>query len=144
MKIEVKKENKLGEYIKVARRQAGLSQAQLGERVGLKASRISKIENGAPITNEVASFILGKMGADIQVNMVKPKQSLNDITSFISPIVLKYARAKNIPLKRAYKYLRVFKGINHLLEFKEVEQTLPYEKIISNLNLVCSHHGGLL
>ena len=56
-------ENKsLGMIIREERKKKGLTQAQLGKLIGLKESRVSKIEHGAPITPEVASFILGKMG----------------------------------------------------------------------------------
>ena len=52
-------ENKsLGMIIREERKKKGLTQAQLGRLIGLKESRVSKIEHGAPITPEVASFIL--------------------------------------------------------------------------------------
>ena len=57
-------ENKsLGMIIREERKKKGLTQAQLGKLIGLKESRVSKIEHGAPITPEVASFILGKLGS---------------------------------------------------------------------------------
>ncbi len=53
-------ENKsLGMIIREERKKKGLTQAQLEKLIGLKGSRVSKIEHGAPITPEVASFILG-------------------------------------------------------------------------------------
>ena len=56
-------ENKsLGMMIREERMRKGLTQTQLGKLIGLKGSRVSKIEHVAPITPEVASFILGKMG----------------------------------------------------------------------------------
>ena len=59
-------ENKsLGMIIREERKKKCLTQAQLGRLIGLKESRVSKIEHGAPITPEVASFILGKMGSEI-------------------------------------------------------------------------------
>ena len=61
-------ENKsLGMIIREERKKKGLTQAQLGRLIGLKESRVSKIEHGAPITPEVASFILGKMGSALQI-----------------------------------------------------------------------------
>ena len=39
--------------IREERKKKGLTQAQLGRLIGLKESRVSKIEHGAPITPEV-------------------------------------------------------------------------------------------
>lgn len=40
----------IGEQLKAARESKGLTQAQLGERIGVKAAQISKIEGGRNIT----------------------------------------------------------------------------------------------
>ena len=45
----------IGEALKIAREHVGITQAQLGERVGVQAAQISKIESGRNLT--IASIV---------------------------------------------------------------------------------------
>lgn len=133
----------LGNCIKEERKRYGLTQSQLGERIGVKASRVSKIENGSPITIETADFILGKMGSKVKFNVV-PAKIDKATSSFIISVIYKYAKDKNLPLSKAYKYLKTFKGIDYLKKYKDIEQNAPIEEISRNLTKVCSNNGGML
>lgn len=134
----------LGTIIRMERKRAGLTQAQLGTLIGLKDSRVSKIENGAPITPEVASFILGKMGSSLQFKVVKSNNDDTSAATFIMSVVHNFSKIKGISLARAFRYLKTFKGIEYLMKYKDVEQTLSYEDITSNLSRVCANNGGAL
>lgn len=64
----------IGEAIRKARKQQGLTQAELGERMGVQRTQVSKLENGKGIAYstlvrafralgaETASLDLGKLG----------------------------------------------------------------------------------
>lgn len=133
----------LGACIRFERKRAGLTQAQLGKKIGLGESRVSKIENGAPITPEVASFILGEMGSELQLkvtNINNDEQS----TSFYMSVIYHYSKIKGISLSRAYRYLKTFKGLDYLNRYIEIERTLSYEDIVANLSKVCTKNGGAL
>ena len=140
-----KKDNRpstLGAIIKIERKKAGLTQAELGERIGLKESRVSKIENGAPISPEVASFILSKIGSELQLNVVSKKIENPSYIEFLMAAIHHFSKIKGISLDRAYKYLKTFKGLDYLRDYQEIEQTLSYEEITSNLSKVCINNGG--
>lgn len=134
----------LGACIRMEREKAGLTQTQLGERIGLKASRVSKIEHGAPITVEVASFILSKMGSELQFKVVDSHINDKETVDFLMAVIYNYSKIKNISLSRAFRYLKTFKGLEYLIRYKEIEQTLSYEDIVDNISKVCSHNGGAL
>ncbi|MDE6669055.1 MAG: DUF3791 domain-containing protein [Muribaculaceae bacterium] len=134
----------LGACIRMEREKVGLTQSQLGERIGLKASRISKIEHGAPITPEVASFILSKMGSELQFKVVNSHVNDKETVDFLIAVIYNYSKIKNISLSRAFRYLKTFKGLEYLTRYKEIEQTLSYEDIVDNVSKVCSHNGGAL
>jgi len=136
-------ETTLGTLIRMERKKAGLTQVQLGKMIGLGEARVSKIENGAPITPEVADFILGKMGSELQLKVVRKN---NDVitTSFITSVIYRFSKIKGITLGRAFRYLKTFKGLDYLSQFIEIERTLSYEEITENLTLVCSKNGGAL
>jgi len=138
-------ENKsLGSLIREERIRKKLTQEQLGKMVGLKAPRISKIENGAPITPEVASFILGKMGSTIQLSLADSKKYDDEKTSFVLLSILIFARKNKMKIRNAYSYLSAFKGIDFLKEHSDIEQTLSFNEINEDLLSVCHNNGGRL
>jgi hypothetical protein len=55
-----------------------------------------------------------------------------------------FARQKNLGPREAFQYLYEHRGISHLLEFYDVEHTLPMDDTISALTAVCRNNGGTL
>ncbi len=130
-------ENKsLGMIIREERKKKGLTQAQLGKLIGLKESRVSKIEHGAPITPEVASFILGKMGSALQINVVDKAGFNQEESDFIVSVINNFADEKKIPLTKAYNYIVTFKGMDFMRQYQDIEKTL--------ISRVCANNGGRL
>lgn len=136
-------ETTLGMIIRMERKKSGLTQAQLGKLIGLGESRVSKIENGAPITPEVADYILKKIGSELQLKVVSKRHDVAS-SSFITSVLYHFSKIKGVSLGSAYRYLKIFKGFDYLTQFMEIERTLSYEEIIDNLSLVCSRNGGAL
>lgn len=134
----------LGTCIKMERKRSGLTQAQLGKLIGLSESRVSKIENGAPITPEVASFILGKMGSSLQFNVVHSIDNDRDSISYLISSVYHHSNIKKVPLSKSFSYLKNLKGLDYLIKYREIEQTLSYEEIVSDVSKVCANFGGIL
>lgn len=137
------KSTTLGTCIRMERKKAGLTQLQLGKMVGLGEARISKIENGAPITPEVASFILSKMGSSLQLKVIN-QQNDKKTTSFIMSVIYHFSKNKDISLDNAFKYLKIFKGLEYLSQYMDIEQTLSYDDISHNLSVICAKNGGVL
>lgn len=133
----------LGACIRMERKKAKLTQAQLGKLIGLGEARVSKIENGAPITPEVASYILGKMGSELKLKVVNVNND-KESTSFVMSVIYYYSKIKGISLARAFRYLKTFKGLEYLNNYIEIERTLSYDDIAANLSTVCAKNGGAL
>jgi hypothetical protein len=55
-----------------------------------------------------------------------------------------FARQKKISPREAFGYLYEHRGIKHLLEFYDIEHTLPMDDTISALSAVCRNNGGTL
>lgn len=55
---------RIGEAIKQAREEKCLTQEQLGERIGVKKSQISRLERGYSITIPTMSKVFRALGAD--------------------------------------------------------------------------------
>ena len=133
----------LGVCIKLEREKAGLTQDQLATLSGLDAYIISQIENGMEISIETASYLLDKMGSEIQLSEVE-KPYDNDTTQYIMTIIYHFSKTYDIPLERAFRYLYLFKGIDFLKRYKSIEQTLPYEETVANVTKICANNGGCL
>ncbi len=142
-KIENKRNSTMGVCIKLEREKAGLTQGQLGKLIGLDEEGVAEFENGTSLTPEVASFILEKMGSGIR--FVAPKQPYDeDTTRFIMSIIYQFSHIYKISLERAFMYMDMFKGIDYLARFKEIEQTLPDDEIVANVAQICANNGGQL
>jgi DNA-binding XRE family transcriptional regulator len=59
----------IGETIKQARKQKQLTQAQLGDLIGVKKSRISKIENGENLSFGAVIRVFKAMGISATLNL---------------------------------------------------------------------------
>lgn len=59
----------IGETIKQARKQKQLTQAQLGELIGVKKSRISKIENGENLSFGAVIRVFKAMGISATLSL---------------------------------------------------------------------------
>lgn len=134
----------LGSLIREERIKKGVTQAELGKMIGLKSARVSKIEHGAPITPEVASFILSKLGSRLLLSVVDDDKFNDDESQFVSSAVLYFSLEKGLPMDRAYSYLDRFKGVEFLRNYQDIEQTLSYEDICNDLTKVCANNGGAL
>ncbi len=138
-------ENKsLGMIIREERKKKGLTQQQLGKLIGLKESRVSKIEHGAPITPEVASFILGKMGLALQINVIDNDNYNSEMVEFVMSVINNFAEEKSISLGEAYNYIVTFKGMDFLSQYQEIEKTLSNYEIVNDVLRVCANNGGRL
>lgn len=138
-------ENKsLGMMIREERKKKGLTQAQLGRLIGLKESRVSKIEHGAPITPEVASFILGKMGSALQVSVVDDNNYNKETGEFVVSVINSFANVKNVSISQAYNYMLTFKGLDFLQQHQDIEKTLSNQEIVNDVSCVCANNGGRL
>lgn len=133
----------LGDCIRQERKKYKLTQAQLGEKIGLKSSRVSKIENGAPISLETATFILGKMGSELELKVTNSQTERLSLP-FVMSAIYYFSKIKNISLARSYRYLKTFKGLEYLNRYWEIDQTLPMEVVTKNLTKICANNGGAL
>lgn len=140
--------NVLGETIRNVRKSKGMTQEQLGRKIGLGKSGISKIENGQTrITVEDASILLEAMGEKLEISVLGSKDSeaaRNQKAIFLTTGIAWFADAHNIPVEEAYRYLMRFKGIDFLEENYRFEQTLPQSVVVKDLTRICSNNGGTL
>ena len=139
--ISQKNDSLLGRTIQQVRKNKGLTQEELGKRVGLPKSSISKIEKGLThISFEDASLLMDAMGEKISIQvmgMKEPDAQKVERVRFVTIGVMWYAHSKKMAFADAYRYLLVYKGIQFLEENYAYEQTLTRETLLSDLDKVC-------
>ena len=134
----------LGMTIQQVRKAKGMTQEELGKRVGLPKSSISKIEKGLThISFEDASLLMDAMGEKITIQvmgMKEPDEKKVERVRFVTIGVMWYAHSKKMTFADAYKYLLVYKGIQFLEENYAYEQTLPRQTLLDDLDKVCNRN----
>lgn len=56
--------------------------------------------------------------------------------------IRKFAERNDMSLDAAFKYLLTFGGMDYLIDFYDIEHTLPLEDTIDELTLTCKANKG--
>lgn len=146
--VEKGQSNIFGETIRNVRKSKGMTQEQLGRKIGVGKSGISKIENGLThISAEDASILLEAMGEKLEISVIGSKENKaarKQKSIFMVTGVAWFAAAYNMSVEEAYRYLMRHKGIDFLEENYRFEQTLPQSVVVKDLAHVCVNNGGIL
>jgi len=147
-KLETTEKNILGSTILAVRKSKGITQEELGAKVGLSKSSVSKIEKGIThISAEDASILIEAMGEELSLavtGMDNSPQVKTAKATFLMTGVSWFAAQNNITKSKAYQYLLMYKGIDFLERNYRYEQTLTREVILSDLTRICANNGGRL
>lgn len=92
----------------------------------------------------MASFILGKMGAAVQINVVDKLGFNSEESDFVVSVINNFADEKKVPLTQAYCYIVTFKGMDFLRQYQDIEKTLSNQEIVNDVSRVCANNGGRL
>lgn len=143
-----KEGNILGSTIFAVRKSKGLTQEELGSKVGLSKSGISKIEKGLThISAEDASILLEAMGEELTLSVPGLDETIaakSAKATFLMTGVSWFATENGLPKAKAYQFLLMYKGIEFLERNYRYEQTLPREVVLSDLSRICAKNGGRL
>ena len=64
--------------------------------------------------------------------------------SFIVALISDFAERFGLTTPQAYRYLALYKGIDFLDEFYDVEHTLSFDDVVKDVALLCRNNGGAL
>lgn len=64
--------------------------------------------------------------------------------SFIVALISDFAERFGLTTPQAYRYLALYKGIDFLDEFYDVERTLSFDDVVKDVALLCRNNGGAL
>ena len=136
--------DEIGSLFLKRRKELGLTQEQLGEKVGVTKSEISKIENGRGITFSTINKLSEALGVSAQVELKSTAAITGDVIHYVVMGLGMFARQHNLTRKEACKYLARFKGLKFTIDNYEAEHQLSLQDCVDDMTAICQRNGGIL
>lgn len=132
----------IGSIIRNERICKGLTQEELGERVGVGKAQISKIESGKGLTIKTVTKVLDALGISASVVLKNEPEIDKNVIAYIVAAISEFARSHHLSVREASNYLVRFKGIDFLTEHYDAEHLLSFDDSVQDLTQVCLNNGG--
>ena len=132
----------IGPMIRNERLRKGLTQEELGERVGVGKAQISKIESGKGLTIKTVTKVLDALSISASVVLKDEPEIDKNVIAYIVAAISEFAKSHHLSVREASNYLIRFKGIDFLTEHYYVEHLLSFDDSVQDLIQVCLNNGG--
>ena len=120
----------------------GLTQEELGERVGVGKAQISKIESGKGLTIKTVTKVLDALGMSASVILQNTQTIDKNVIAYVVAAISEFAKTHHISVREANNYLIRFKGLDFLTEHYDAEHLFSFEDSVQDLTQVCLNNGG--
>ncbi len=134
--------NKIGLLIKQERLRRGMTQDELGARIGVGKAQISKVESGNAMTIKTVAKVIEALDMSADVRLKSERVVSHKVAGFVIACISEFAKAYNLTIKEASNYLKRYKGLDFLTMHYEAQHLLSIEDSIEDLVQVCSNNGG--
>ena len=132
----------IGPMIRNERLRKGLTQEELGERVGVGKAQISKIESGKGLTIKPVVRVLDALGMSASVVLKNEQKIDKKVIAYIVSAISEFAESHHLSVREASNYLIRFKGIDFITEHYDAEHLLSFDACVQDLTQVCLNNGG--
>ncbi len=126
------------------RKELGLTQEQLGEKVGVTKSEISKIENGRGITFATINKLSEALGVSAEIELKPITPVSGDVIHYLVMGLGMFARQHKLTKREACNYLSRFKGLEFTINNYEAEHQLSLQDCVDDMAAVCRKNGGMV
>lgn len=134
--------NNIGALIRDERIRRGLTQEELGRKVGVGKAQISKIESGKGLTIKTVTKVLEALNLSAEIRLVSSNKVDKRIIGYVVAVISEFAKAYNMTIREASNYLNRYKGVDFLTEHYEAEHLLSMDDCVQDLTLFCYNNGG--
>ena len=132
----------IGLMIRNERLRKGLTQEELGERVGVGKAQISKIESGKGLTIKTVTKVIDALGMSASVILQNTQTIDKNVIAYVVAAISEFAKTHHISVREANNYLIRFKGLDFLTEHYDAEHLFSFEDSVQDLTQVCLNNGG--
>lgn len=132
----------IGKLFGQRRMELGMTQTEVGNRIGVGRATISKIEKGKGLTFDTINRMSNALDANITVELTPKVNYGKEIVEYVVTAISEFAKRYLLTLKEASNYLLRFKGIDFLEQCYAAEHTLPINDWIDDITAICKRNGG--
>ena len=132
----------IGALIRDERIRRGMTQVELGAKVGVGKARISKIENGKGLTITTVTKVFEAMGVSATTKLSTSRNIDKQIIGYVVAAIHVFAKTYHLSVREASNYLTRYKGIDFLYEHYEAEHLMSMDDCVEDLAMVCYKQGG--
>jgi transcriptional regulator with XRE-family HTH domain len=132
----------IGVLIRDERTRRGVTQEELGQRVGVGKAQISKIESGRGLTIKTVTKVLKALNLSASVSLHPATRIDRRVIGYIVANIGAFATTHGMSVREASNYLNRYKGLDFLAEHFEAEHLLSLQDSIQDLTQVCFNNGG--
>lgn len=136
--------DEIGSLFLKRRKELGLTQQQLGEKIGVTKSEISKIENGRGITFSTINKLSDALGVSAQIELKPTSEVSLNVIHYIVMSMGMFARQFRLSKREACNYLSRFKGLEFTIDNYEAEHQLSMQDCVDDMAAICIKNGGVL
>lgn len=133
---------KIGKLFGQRRVELGMTQEEVGERIGVGRATISKIESGKGLTFGTINRMANALDADVTVALTPKVSHSKEMIEYIVAAISEFAAINLLTAKEASNYLLRFKGIDFLEQCYPAEHTLSVNDWVEDITAVCKRNGG--
>jgi len=132
----------IGVLIREERIRRGMTLDELGEKVGIKKSQLSKIERGISYSINTSGRIIDALGLSARVTLVGRGDVNSRVVGYTVAAINEFAKAHKLTTREASNYLNRFKGLDFLQNHYDSEHLLSFEDSVQDLTHICFTNGG--
>lgn len=136
--------DKIGTLFLKRRKELNLTQEQLGKKIGVSKSEISKIENGRGITFATINKLSEALGVSATIALKSTDTMTSDAIHYIVMCLGLFARQYKLTKKEACNYLSRYKGLEFSIKNYEAEHQLSLQDCVDDMAAICQINGGAI
>lgn len=132
----------IGKLFVQRRIELGMTQTEVGDRIGVGRSTVSKIESGKGLTFDTINRMANALDANVTVALTPKANYGKELIEYIVATISEFARRNVLTLKEASNYLLRFKGIDFIEQCYSVQHTLSVNDWVKDITEICKRNGG--
>lgn len=134
----------IGKLFGQRRIELGMTQAEVGDKIGVGRATISKIESGKGLTFDTIARMADALDADVSVSLTPKVKHGKEVIEYIVTAINEFAKKHFLTIKEASNYLLRFKGIEFLEQCYPAEHTLSVKDWVDDITAICKRNGGAI
>lgn len=132
----------IGKLFGQRRAELGITQAEVGDRIGVGRATVSKIESGKGLTFDTINRVADALDSEVTVTLTPKARHGKEVIEYVVTAISEFAKRNLLTIKDASNYLLRFKGIDFLERCYAAEHTLSVNDWVEDVTAVCKRNGG--